>query len=441
MDALREHVPFAFMVWLAHLLLTQFVAFISYRYASTRSVRWSRADGTFPDDIGENSRAYAASLPPLDALPGWQHWIVEPFRSWDGTWYKLIAEQGYDDRFSATAAFFPLYPWLMSWGSDLTGLPVETIGWFVSRAAFFGALIMVSALVTHDFNAGVARWTMVALAVFPTSFFFGAVYTESLFLFLAVTTLWAARKNDWLLAVIVCFLAVLTRSAGIMLGIPLAVIFIQQHGRDLARWFPKVLLGVIPPLGLVVFGLVLRSNDLTFFDWQKQQWQWNRFTATPWRTLQCVAEGCEANVRGFNNTRYDATVRPFSFEWLSGAIDNHLRWSYLTSSEFRTMFADSQVLDVFVTIVAFILILIGLKKLPLYYSAWTIVPMIVPLLAPSSVFPLMSMPRFVLPLVPLFVMVVILIYPRKRLGVTLASISALFLILYTSQFALWYWVS
>src|SRR5690606_27135188 len=140
---------------------------------------------------------------------------------------------------------------------------------FISSAAFLGALIMVSALVAHDFNIQVARWTLVALAVFPTSFFFGAIYTESLFLFLAVTTLWAARKNDWLLAVSLCFLAVLTRSAGIMLGLPMAVLFVQQHGRDIKQWFPKVLLGIVPPLGLVVFGLVLRSNGLAFFDWQE----------------------------------------------------------------------------------------------------------------------------------------------------------------------------
>ena len=199
-DAVKEHVPFALLVWWAHLMVTQFVAFISYRYGEIRSVRWVKATNEFAPDAGENSRAYASSLPPLDRLDGWQHWVVEPFRSWDGTWYRLIADQGYDDRYSATAAFFPLYPWLMSWGHNLTGLPVETVGWLVSRIAFLGALILVSALVASDFDISIARWTIVALAVFPTSFFFGAVYTESLFLFLAVLTLWAARRTTgyWL---------------------------------------------------------------------------------------------------------------------------------------------------------------------------------------------------------------------------------------------------
>ncbi len=437
-DAIKEHVPFAFAVWFVHFIVTQLVAFVSYKYGDIRSVRWAKDVNDIVPDMGPDSSAYGMVRAPLE---GWQHWLVEPFRNWDGTWYSLIADQGYSQQYTATAAFFPLYPWMMDWGSRITGLPVETVGWLISRLAFFGALVMISALVTHDFNISIARWSMIALAVFPTSFFFGAVYTESLFLFLAVTTLWAARKNDWLLAVILCFLAVLTRSAGIMLGIPMAVLFIQQHGKDLKEWFPKVLLGFIPPLGLLVFGLHLRSQGFDFFDWQAQQWQWNRFSANPVQTLMCSVQGCEAEVRAIGGGTYEATVHPVSFEWWSRLIDHNFAWSYITSSEFRTLIGDSQIFDLLITIVAFALIVVGLKKLPLYYSAWTIVPFIVPLLAPSSVFPLMSMPRFVLPMVPLFVVAVMLIYPRKRLAITLAAISAALLILYTSQFALWYWVA
>jgi hypothetical protein len=146
-------------------------------------------------------------------------------------------------------------------------------------------------------------------------------------------------------------------------------------------------------------------------------------------------------VRQFGNQAKEFPVHPVSFEWLNQLVDNRFSWSFITSSEFRTLVADSQVTDLLVTIAAFALIIIGFRKLPLYYSAWTVVPMIVPLLAPSSVFPLMSMPRFVLPLVPLFVMAVVLIYPRRKLAITLAAISTVLLMLYTSQFVLWYWVA
>jgi hypothetical protein len=436
-ESLRDSLQVPFLVWIAHFLIVQVAAFFSYRFGEFRTVEYDGATWTvFEPAYGPESGAYGIIRPTLD---GWMDWFVEPFRNWDGTWYSLIADGSYDPGMSATAAFFPLYPWLMQLGSDITGLPVETVGWFVSNLAFLGALVMAYKLVRLDFSDKIGRWTLVAIAVFPTAFFFSAIYTESLFFFLSVTTLWAARKNDWLLAVIMCFFATMTRSAGIMLGAPLAVLFIQQHGWDLKRWFPKAFLALIPPLGLVIFGWFLTRQGLGFMDWQEQQWQWNRFSAHPGRTFQCVFQGCEETVRGFGGS-YEATVHPVSFRWLDELLGN-ISWSFFTSTEFRYMVGQSQVLDVVVTIVAFILILAGLKKLPLYYSFWIIPPMIVPLLAPSSVFPLMSMPRFVLPLLPLFVMAVLLLENHRKLAIGLASVSGVLLVLFTSQFALWYWVA
>jgi hypothetical protein len=53
----------------------------------------------------------------------------------------------------------------------------------------------------------------------------------------------------------------------------------------------------------------------------------------------------------------------------------------------------------------------------------------------------MSMPRFVLPLFPLFVVVAILIARRSTLSWILAGVSSVLLMLLSMQFALWYWVS
>lgn len=433
-ESLSDALRFPVIVWVLHFVLTQIPASLAYHYGEIRSVH--RVNGVWQPTNGQESGAYQIVRPELD---GWAHWIVEPFRSWDGTWYSMIAEQGYSTTYTALSAFFPLYPWLMDLGSHFTGLPVETVGYIISHVAFLGALIVAYKLVRLDFNERIARMTLVALAVFPTAFFFSAIYTESLFFFLSVTCLWAARKNDWLLAGIMGFFAAMTRSAGIMLLAPLAVLFIQQHGWDPRRWFPKALLGLLVPAGLAVFGWFLTTRGLDFLDWKNQQWQWNRFSATPWRTFECTFEGCEGvTVRGFGGT-YETNVPSVSFAWI-GDLWDRLSWSYFTSSEFRYSVGQSQWLDVIVTLVAFGLILIGLKKLPLYYSAWVIPPMIVPLLAPSSVFPLMSMPRFVLPLLPLFVMAVLLI-PNRKVGYALAGISATLLVLLTMQFALWYWVA
>jgi hypothetical protein len=65
---------------------------------------------------------------------------------------------------------------------------------------------------------------------------------------------------------------------------------------------------------------------------------------------------------------------------------------------------------------------------------------VIPILQPSTVHPLMSMPRFGLTLFPIFVVLAWLFRPRL-LSVPVAVISAVLLVLLTVQFANWYWVS
>lgn len=416
------------LVWLVHWLLTQIPATLAYHFGSTR-----------PERLGGASWAYASTPQWNPAeLSGLAHWLVEPMRLWDGSWYRLVSIFGYEPGKSALAAFFPAYPWLMKWGSDLTGWSPETIGYIVSNLAFFGALTMVYLIVSMDFSPSVAHRTLWAVALFPTSFFFTAVYTESLFLLLAAAALYAARRRMWWLAGLIGLLAALTRSAGVMLLAPFAVLFIQQHGWDIRRWFPNAIPAALPALGPVLFGWILTRHDMTFFDWVNQQWQWNRFSAMPWKTFDCTFNGCTAEVRSFGNT-IEAQVSPVDWGWI-GELLRHPSWSLFTSADFRYRVGQSQVFDVIVILGAIVLVLIGLKRLPLYYTAFVVPPLVVPLFSPSSVFPLMSMPRFVLPLFPLFVMIALFI-PNRRVGLVLAGVSTVLLILLTMQFAQWYWVA
>jgi len=424
-----EAIQFPLIVWVVHWLLSQIPATLAYHYGS------SRLEGP--------SWAYQIKL---EALSGPAHWLVEPMRLWDGSWYRLVANSGYDPNvlglsgLSAKAAFFPLYPWLMRWGHQLTGWSPETIGYIISNLAFFGALILLYRLVTMDFNEVIAKRTMWALALFPTAFFFSAVYTESLFLLFAVGTLYAARRGEWLLAGIVGLLAALTRSAGVMLLAPMAVLFIQQYGWNPRRWFPNAFAAAIPAAGPLIFGWILTSSNMKFFDWVNQQWQWNRFSATPWKTFDCTLNGCVAqNVRFVSGQIGPADVRKIQWDWISDIL-RHPTWEHFTSFAWRDWMAQGDVLEFVITVLAFALIVIGLWKLPLYYSAFTIPPMLVPLFSPSSVHPLMSMPRFVLPLFPIFVMIALLVTNRKA-GIALAIASSIGLILLTMQFALWYWVA
>jgi hypothetical protein len=428
---------FPAIVWVVHWMLVQIPATLAYQYGSIRTVRENPPrSGVYVEDYGPASGAYGTILDPLDGLA---NWVVEPFRNWDGTWYRLVATGGYDPDLLATAAFWPLYPWLMDVGSRVTGWAPETIGYLVSNVAFYFALHYLYRLVTLDFNVPVAQRSLWALALFPTAFFFNAVYTESLFLLLAVAALYHARKGEWLVAGIVGLLAALTRSAGAMLLAPFGVLFLQQYGWSVRRWFPNAFAAALPALGPVAFGWVLTRSGLGIFDWADQQWQWNRFSATPWRTFDCALNGCDAEVRFISGTTGETYVQPIDWGWFGQLLDNPT-WSFLTSSEFRFRIGESHVLELVVTVLAIILVLVGLRMVPLYYTAFVVPALVVPLLTPSSVNPLMSLPRFVLPLFPLFVVAVLLVRNRPA-GWALAGTSSLLLAMLSMQFALWYWVS
>lgn len=380
----------------------------------------------------------ATVSPPYRTMPspltGLAHVLVEPLRQWDGLWYKLIAEKGYAGGFEgqiAKAAFWPLYPWLMNLGSHLIGWTVDSVGYLIANVSFAVTLVLLYRLVALDFDREVARRTLWAIALFPTAFFFSAVYTESLFLMLAVGALLAARLGHWWVAGVAGVLGALTRSSGVLLLIPFAVLFLQQYRRDPRRWFPNLIPAALPALGPAIFGWHLahvQGNWRAFIDVQTQ---WNRYGSPPWETLRCAATACYRIPGQAVNSGAD-------WGWVR-TLARHPSWTTLTTAGFRIRAADSDTLELVCTLLFLALAVVGLRTLPLYQSAFLIPGLIIPLYQPSQVHALMSMPRFGLTLFPLFVVLAQLV--RGRLAVVLLAPSALLLVVLTVQFADWYWVS
>ena len=124
--------------------------------------------------------------------------LLNPWAHWDGVWFLRIAANGYADPHSP--AFFPLYPavvrgvgWLLGGGSEVGGI-------VLSLAVFAGCCALLFALVNADLGPRVALLSVVYLALFPTSFFFQAIYSEGLFLLLTLACFFFARDGRWWLA-------------------------------------------------------------------------------------------------------------------------------------------------------------------------------------------------------------------------------------------------
>lgn len=137
----------------------------------------------------------------------------------DGVHYLLIAKNGYSQY---EQAFFPLYPILIRYLTPvffnnhlLTGLIISN---FFSFLGLFVFTKYVKDLFPYVKNKNsIPFWSVVFLLTFPTSFFFGALYTEGLFFFLVVTFLYWFQKKHYLSASLFGFLASTTRLIGLFL--------------------------------------------------------------------------------------------------------------------------------------------------------------------------------------------------------------------------------
>lgn len=132
-----------------------------------------------------------------------------------------IAQYGYK---FVGQAFFPLFPLLIRlFGSSVF------LGLVVSNALFLLALFGLYKLIRLDYGEKIARGAIIILLLFPTSFYFASLYTESFFLALVVWSFYYARREKWLFSGILGGLASATRIIGILL---LPVLLIEGFLKD-----------------------------------------------------------------------------------------------------------------------------------------------------------------------------------------------------------------
>jgi hypothetical protein len=198
---------------------------------------------------------------------------------WDGGWFVRIADAGYpagllgpgDDR--SPWAFLPLYP-LAVRGVHELGVPTGA-GALALNAALGAALAVVLGLLARAVvpEAG-AAWGCALFWFFPGSSVLSLAYSEALFLLLVCAGLLALLRERWVLAGLATMLAGATRTAGIALLVACAVAAIVAVRRGRRRG-PLVALA-LAPLGAVAFAAYGRLRAGSWLVWRRAEEDWDQ---------------------------------------------------------------------------------------------------------------------------------------------------------------------
>lgn len=343
-------------------------------------------------------------IPPHGGL--WFQSIIGIWAHWDGYWYLSIAHFGYAGRPDATA-FFPLYPWVL----HLLGSSIWA-GIAMSLTFFAVSVVVLYLWVAREWGENAAWMAVVVYAFFPTAFYLNAVYTEAMYMALALGSLYAARSRHYGWAFLLTALATLTSIYGGLLSLALFVLIWQQEGRFWrAVWYS---LGSVAGLLVYMAFLTWRFHDPLMF--QSVQSAWGRHFAWPWVS--------------FSNAFHDA--------WVNRAA----LWDFpkLFAQGSAGAFAANFYNMVFMGATIVVLAIWG-WRLPLYLWAYLAPALAVTLFFPSYNQPLMSYPRLIFENFPLLLLVAWAISHHRSLR-WMYWVGSLYLgALLTALFATAHWVA
>lgn len=349
-------------------------------------------------------------LPGSGATPPWPAEVVARAPSYarlDSGWYLSIIENGYGPPPPAGTesahAFFPLYPSVARAVHLLSGLDGFTCGLLLSWVSFLLALPLFAEEARLRLGPGGDREATRLLLLYPTAFFFGAVYTESTFFLLALLALREVRGGRALTAAAVGFLAGLTRAPAAAIGPALAAAWVIRgtgipRGRDVAR---TALLALSPLLGVLswVHGVGWALGEPGLF--VRVMKAWRHAAGSP-------IDGPAALLSEFSTT-------------LVSTVPGH----------------PGALVPYAILALLFVLAAVQLSRRRVGDALWLAGAGSLPVLTGTAA----GVPRYSLTVVPLTIVLAGLLQGRPRLRAAGLAVSGTLLLYYSARFVSWYFVS
>ena len=340
-------------------------------------------------------------------------WATDMWARWDGGWFVHIAQQGYTD--PKTTAFFPAYPLLVRAVGWLIGGHAVAAGVAISLLACAAAFVLLYELGLSLLGENASLRALVYLAVFPAALFLGAVYSESLYLLLTVAAFLATRRGRWWLAGAAAGFAILTRPSGVMLLPALALLAWRapHRPRALAGVGLAVPIAAVWPLWLwAVFG-----RPFAFLTAERTEWSRHLSPAGPfgglWQGIDAGWKGVLQLVAG--GQRFDPSVDQVQAAGLN--------------------------LECLAALIfALALGVVAWRRLGAPYGLFVLLSVALPLASPARIYPLLSMPRFVLGVFPVFLALGAIV-TRPRANAIMIGVFAMLLGLDLARWVLWQFVA
>ncbi len=330
--------------------------------------------------------------------------LAAPFYRLDALAYVDIAQRGYD---STPPGYFPVYPALLRGIGEATSSLIVG-GVLLSITALVVALVLLHRLAVIEVGEAAARRTVYIVALFPTTVYFSAVYTESVFLLVSVGCLLAARTGHWATAGLLGMVASATRNTGVVLMAPLVMLYLYGPRGDgeppVSRrsWrrphrlrLDAMWIGLVP-LGLVAYSLYCAVAFDDGLAWLHSH------AATADRSLQVPLSGLVFGTR----------------EGISGIVG-----LLVGGDEPRDQLASDAVS--FAILVFTLTALVGaMRRLPPAYGLYAALSISVPLTSFNPDQPLTAFARYILPVFPLYMWVALWAHSKQRFGFVLALAAA-----------------
>lgn len=311
------------------------------------------------------------------------NYLLSVYANFDGVHYITIAYQGY----TVNAGFFPLFPIIISLIAKALSfvLPIDLhllifySGLVINVLFSITGLLFFYKLLKLDYKAHLIYQVVLFLLCFPTSFFFAAIYSESLFFLLLVLTFYFTRRKQWFIAALFASLLTATRPIGIaILPAILFELYVQkkidykklfhQPLQYVSLWLTAFFVTAVSLLGIGIYSLFnyQKWHDFLYFIHAQGEFKNNRTVSSIVFFPQTI----------YRYIKILFTVSSSQFEW------------WIALLELSTFF-----------FICLLLFIAWKQKVRMSYIIFAILSFLIPI----STGTFSSLPRYALVLFPIFI--------------------------------------